>query len=154
MKIIFILLIISLISIFSKAQNYIGKNINQIIIEESFIVNPDSTEVWKKENVSIDITELKTNNKLRIHDPNNSKVITCLLKDNICIYFSIVYYNFNKSHIEDILIKKYNYNGKEKWHCYNYNLELCLNEKPGKIYIIEACYYFTENISNEKINQF
>jgi len=139
-KLIFLLISLFVLST-AFSQNYIGKGFNQIIISELYLISPDSTEIWEKKNVHIDLRDFKSENKLRIHDLDNFRVITCTIEDDTCVSFIVVYYNLSKDYIQKILDKKYNYDGNDSWTycCGNASLQLCLKEMPGRIFVIEAC---------------
>ena len=149
-KIIFTSFLFFVISL-SFSQNYIGKTFMQIVIQEKYVLSPDSTESWERKNIYVDTKPYKKENKILIHDTENFKVTSCIFSNDTCISFYFVYYNLSKKYVENLLFKKYNYNGKDSWVYITGSdlIELCLKEEPGSVFVVEACYL----ISNKKKNK-
>jgi hypothetical protein len=147
MKKIILFLISTFIFNFCFPQNYIGKCSTEIIVQETWLLSKDSTESWEKKNLKIDVTRLRKEGKMTIHDPDNFKVITCYFQKDTCNSFMIVYYNLNRPYVEKMLKKKYNYNGQDSWICCSENkhIELCFMENPGEIFVVEVCHYLSSN---------
>lgn len=105
-------------------------------------MSPDSTEMWEKKDVFLETRSLKKESKMIVHDISNFRIISCYFKNDTCISFTVIYYNLSRSYVEQLLVKKYDYNGKESWLCCleDKRLELCLREEPGRLFIIEACH--------------
>ena len=123
----------------------------QVIIQEKYVLSPDSTESWGRKNVYVDTKSLKKENKILIHDTENFKVTSCIFNNDTCTSFYFVYYNLSKKYVENLLFKKYNYNGDDSWVYASGTdmIELCLKEEPGSVFVIEACYF----VSNKKKNK-
>lgn len=123
----------------------------QIIVQEKYVLSSDSMESWEKKNTYVDTSPLKKQNKILIHDTENFKVTSCTFDGDTCTSFYCVYYNLSKKYVENLLFKKYNYNGYDSWVYITGNdlIELCLKEEPGSVFIVEACYF----LSNKKKNK-
>jgi len=131
------------------SQSYIGKSLGQIVVNSSYSFSNDSTEMWRKEEVSINIRN--SNHQMVIHDVQNFKVTICNFNDSMdtCNSFMIVYYNLPKSFIYSLLNKKYKYNYNNEWvvNIDGINHAFCLREEDGGIIIIEVCEYISQNLN-------